>query len=151
MKFLSYLQSFGFTRNETKVILLLSATFLVGLGLRYYRSNTTSQQPPGRRFDYSIPDSIFAARSAPGYQTRSSSSERQDSSNAKPGPRSLVNINTATRTDLMTLPGIGPAYAERIISYRQDNGPFQSVDDLRKVKGIGVKKLERVRPFVRLK
>lgn len=151
MKILSCFQSFGFTRNETKVILLLSATFLVGLGIRYYNSNTISQQPAGKAFDYSIPDSIFAARSAHPYQTPSPKSDQKDSSNGKPAPKSLVNINTATKTDLMRLPGIGPAYAERIISYRQDNGPFQSVGDLRKVKGIGVKKLERLRPFVLLK
>src|SRR5690606_23940236 len=53
-----------------------------------------------------------------------------------------VNINTADATQLETLPGIGPAMAERIISWREDNGAFTSVDDLLSVAGIGQKTLE---------
>jgi competence protein ComEA len=53
----------------------------------------------------------------------------------------MVNINTATLDQLMTLDGIGESYAKRIIEYRQKNGPFQSAEDLLKVKGIGEKTL----------
>lgn len=53
-----------------------------------------------------------------------------------------VNINTATREQLMSLKGIGEAYADRIIEYRDKNGPFQAPEDLLKVKGIGEKTLE---------
>ncbi|CCO07900.1 helix-hairpin-helix domain-containing protein [Desulforamulus hydrothermalis] len=52
----------------------------------------------------------------------------------------LVNINTAGVAELDTLPGIGPALAERIIQYRQANGPFQTIEDLQNVSGIGEKK-----------
>ncbi|GAB6158130.1 ComEA family DNA-binding protein [Desulfotomaculum varum] len=52
----------------------------------------------------------------------------------------LVNINTAGVAELDTLPGIGPALAERIIQYRQANGPFQAIEDLQNVSGIGEKK-----------
>lgn len=55
---------------------------------------------------------------------------------------SKVNINTATRDQLMNLSGIGASYADRIIEYRQKNGPFQAPGDLLKVKGIGEKTLE---------
>lgn len=48
-----------------------------------------------------------------------------------------VNINTATAEELKTLPGIGPAKAAAIVEYRQANGGFKAVDDLKKVKGIG--------------
>lgn len=50
-----------------------------------------------------------------------------------------VNLNTCTRVELETLPGIGPATAEKIISYRQENGSFSQVEDLKKVSGIGEK------------
>ncbi|MED5317312.1 MAG: ComEA family DNA-binding protein [Candidatus Neomarinimicrobiota bacterium] len=54
----------------------------------------------------------------------------------------LVNINTAVKQELMALPKIGPVTAERIIRFRDDFGPFQSIDDLAKIKGIGPKTLE---------
>jgi len=49
----------------------------------------------------------------------------------------LVNINTATQAELEALPGIGPAYAQRIIAYREAHGPFQRLEDLLEVSGIG--------------
>jgi competence protein ComEA len=60
----------------------------------------------------------------------------------------LVNINTADLTLLQTLPGIGPTTAQRIIDYREENGPFQIVDDLLKVAGIGPVTLDKLRPLV---
>jgi len=59
----------------------------------------------------------------------------------------VVNINTATQDEFIALhKGLGPAKAQAIIDYRKANGPFKSVDDLKHVKGIGAKRLEKLRP-----
>lgn len=56
-----------------------------------------------------------------------------------------VNINAAGVDELVTLPGIGKAYAERIVEYRQKNGPFKKVEDILNVRGIGEKTFERIK------
>lgn len=62
----------------------------------------------------------------------------------------LLNINTATVDELQMLPGIGPAIAKDIVAYRQAKGPFKNVAELDKVKGIGKKKFEAVKPYCAL-
>ncbi len=56
-----------------------------------------------------------------------------------------VNINTATKEELEALPGIGPVKAQAIIDYRKANGPFKSIDDLKKVNGIGDATLDKIK------
>jgi competence protein ComEA len=60
-----------------------------------------------------------------------------------------INVNTASAAELDLLPGIGPSLATRIIVYRKQKGRIQSLDDLDQVKGLGPKKLEKLRPWVR--
>ena len=59
-----------------------------------------------------------------------------------------VNLNTASAEELQTLSGIGPSLSQRIIDYRQANGPFKSVDDLRKVSGIGDTRFKNLKDLV---
>lgn len=59
-----------------------------------------------------------------------------------------VDINTAGIEELETLPGIGPKLAERITAYREENGPFTTVEELCEVSGIGEKLLEKIRTRV---
>lgn len=61
-----------------------------------------------------------------------------------------VNVNTAGLTELTDLPGIGEAKAKAILEYRNQHGPFKSVADLDKVKGIGPKMLEKMKPYIQL-
>lgn len=77
----------------------------------------------------------------------STGSSNHNSSSLETSP-STVNINTATQTQLETIPGIGPSTALQILQYRIENGPFQSIDELENVKGIGPAKLEKMRPFI---
>ena len=62
----------------------------------------------------------------------------------------LIDLNTATREQLDTLPRVGPAIADRIIAWRKENGRFTSVDDLGSVPGIGQKMLDGLRDLVRV-
>ena len=61
-----------------------------------------------------------------------------------------VSLNAGSVQDLQTLPGVGEVTAERIVAFRTQNGPFASVDDQIKVKGVGVKTLENLRPMLEL-
>jgi competence protein ComEA len=59
-----------------------------------------------------------------------------------------VNLNTASLTELQTLPGVGPVLAQRILDYRTEHGSFRSVEDLRQVDGIGDARFKQLKPKV---
>lgn len=59
-----------------------------------------------------------------------------------------LDLNTAKLEDFIELPGIGEKLAQRLVDYRQSHGGFRSVEDLREVRGIGAKRMERLRPLV---
>ena len=69
--------------------------------------------------------------------------ELQSQVKKAPSPKSLLDLNTASKKELQSIKGIGPVLAERIIAGR----PYRTVDDLLKEKGIGSKKLEDIRPY----
>jgi competence protein ComEA len=58
----------------------------------------------------------------------------------------VINVNTSTKEELMMLPGIGEKTASAIVAYRQASGPFKTIDDMTKIKGISKKKLDKLRP-----
>ncbi len=59
-----------------------------------------------------------------------------------------LNINTATKEELIRVPGIGDVYAARIIDYREQNGGFSTLDQLIEIKGIGEKRLQAFREYL---
>ena len=59
-----------------------------------------------------------------------------------------VNINTATVTELDTLPGIGPTTAQSIVDYRLQHGPFQNIQDIQNVPGIGPANYDRIKDYI---
>lgn len=83
-----------------------------------------------------------------GYQPKGITSSK--SSSSKKSYSGIVNINRGTKAEFDSLTGIGPVIAARIISYRNQNGPFMSIEDLLKVSGIGAKTLARIKPRLTL-
>jgi len=63
-------------------------------------------------------------------------------------PTGRLNLNTATAEDLQMIPGIGPVLAERIVTYRQENGDFLAINELKNVQGIGDKTLRSIQDYV---
>ncbi len=59
-----------------------------------------------------------------------------------------INVNSATVAQLESLPGIGPSMAQRIVSYREKNGPFKKLEDLMNIQGIGEKSFLKLRPLL---
>lgn len=67
------------------------------------------------------------------------------------GENKKVNINEATQSELENLPGIGPSIAGRIIEYREENGKFNTIEELQNVKGIGDAKFANIKEYVDVK
>ncbi len=64
-------------------------------------------------------------------------------------PTGTINLNTASISELQTIPGIGEKKAEEILEYRKTNGPFKAIEDIKKVKGLGgEKKFEKMKPYI---
>ena len=86
------------------------------------------------------------AETSQGVQTASDPSGGQGGSQGNSDVK--VNINRADAAALQTIPGIGPSKAERIIDYRNTAGPFQSIEDIKNVSGIGNKTFESIREYL---
>lgn len=93
-------------------------------------------------------ESTYVSKESEGIKTNTSYIENSKSLTNNKNEK--VNINTATQTELETLPGIGPSTALKIINYRKENGKFNSVDDIKKVSGIGDSKFDKIKDFIKV-
>ncbi len=143
------------TRQERLVIQFLVVFFLIGTVIHFYKSKVRRsddtmmkhQTNEARQFQemservdslYMISDSGKTIKS-PKKSSRKSTSKKT-AVIVRP-----VKVNTASKEELMSLPRIGTVLADSIISYRERNGKFSTVDDLLKVKGISQKTLDRIK------
>jgi comEA protein len=109
---------FALTAYERKLLLILSGLFLLGALVRACP-------------DLLNPQSITSAQ----YNSQEIAVEK-------------INLNTADYNQLITLTGIGPVLAQRILDYRNSRGEFKNLEDLEKVSGLGPKKLEKLKPYI---
>ena len=88
------------------------------------------------------------------YVTSSSGVVQEEQTNAQQSEQKKnekININTATQTELETLPGIGPATSLKIINYREENGKFETIEEIKEVSGIGDAKYENIKDLICVK
>lgn len=137
----------NFTKQERLIINFLAGAIVLGTGISIYRNFiytdevlVTAVEEEVAGFSdrtASIQDSVASVSLASGKQSDSLIT-------------ALVNINTAGKDELISLPKIGPVSAERIIRYREEFGNFNDIDELKNVKGIGTKTVEGLRNMVTL-
>jgi competence ComEA-like helix-hairpin-helix protein len=127
------------TKTERKVILFLVVTLLAGAGIRIYQATF----PSAPKFDYHASDSTFSALSA-ATEDSTAATDKEGIGDAS----GKLNINTATKQQLLDLPGVGEVTAERILTYRAETGKFSNVDELRAVKGMSKKRIETLKPLI---
>lgn len=136
-------------------IILLTAAILIISNFSSIKNSIidySNEAPPAPVYSATaaspIPSDDYQESSQPSADTVKSPEETlKNQSNQQSGK---VNINKASMEELMTLPYIGEVKASAIISYRNEYGPFAAIDDLEKIKGIGPKTLEKLKPLVTL-
>ena len=145
MKFFEKIRyNLNLTQNEIRIITFLTITLLIGATIKLIKSNS---KETNLLFDYSKTDSIFFSSSNNITPTVTTQDDKIESKNFRLKEKS-ININKASKSELMKLPGIGEVLAENIIKYREDNGKIDDISELLKVKGIGKKKLDKIKPYI---
>ena len=154
----------GFTETEIKVLLFLLALFLAGF--TYIKIMKGGSEAAYKEFDYSKEESLLlkseqgdsleeASMSGDKDSVRKQVLELKDKSyetTAKKEPaEKSINLNTASKEDLMKISGIGDKTAGNILSYKEKNGKFKVIDELMNVKGIGEAKFEKFKKYLFIK
>lgn len=121
-----------FTRKEQGVLVFLSVCLVLGIGIRFYQQHWAP-----------LPDT-----KSENMQLLNRPENLKKLYQPKTIPSAVIDINKADIGELQKIPGVGPVFSKRILDFREKNGKFFSVEDLLKVKGIGKKTLEKMRPFL---
>ena len=143
-------------KQEQKILILLTLFVLVAFGFRYWRFMDYKAKSElylqGRdSLFYELKekaDSIYNATVQNSIATRDKKVIFSRKSSAK--VVSKININKVSLSEIQKIPGIGPVLAARLIDHRNINGSFKSIDELLDVKGIGPKKLEKIRAWIKI-
>ena len=124
---------FTFNRSEQLALIFLAVVLLVGTVITFI-----DRYQPDRIEEFSVLKQAVPVPSEAAIDQSESASQTL----------LKINLNQASAKELQRLPRIGPKVAERIIAYREKNGPFQTLEDLTKIQGIGPKTIEQFRSQV---
>lgn len=153
MRWIDYTrQHVNVTALEARAFLIVATAMLLGYGASRLTDMTDLHEHATAATIERLLDSLQRAEKAEpsGSETIASAPGHADgvrTANTAAPPAKAINLNSASVAELDALPGVGPATAQAIAGARKRN-KFTSVDDLLDVKGIGEKKLERIRPYV---
>jgi competence protein ComEA len=135
-----------YTRPQLSVLLLVVVTAGIGLGVGHWRRTHPDVAERLERFDRTAAPAKPTVDDLPLAQPARRAAPPKSAPPAQP-----VDINRASENDLRALPGIGNVLASRIVEARERDGPFASLDDLRRVRGLGRAKLEKLTPTIALR
>ncbi len=138
----------GLTPSEKRGLIVIAIVIALASIIRLVKPFVNTPY----NYDYSASDSIFTRISLSKYidmRQVGDKATKPTKEKAKALQLNSIDINTANRSDLEKLPRIGPAIAQRIIDYRNIHGKFSSLGDLKKVKGIGLKTFDNIRPYLK--
>jgi competence protein ComEA len=138
----------GLTPDERKAVIFLMAVFLAGTAILAYKRIHPSFAPGLKAVISELPSPDTSGTIGAQMLTPQDAGVEKSHGMARQDEKYFgsrrVNINQASQQALEKLPNIGPAMAKRIIDYRQSRGGFKSVGELKKVKGIGAKRLSQL-------
>jgi competence ComEA-like helix-hairpin-helix protein len=148
-----------YSAPQLRLLLVLATIFLAGLGIRQWRAGFPETALWLERFDREEPSAPLLATTGESSPPATPKAAWTDGAPPRPEPRAMsagpadadprpLDINRATVAELARLPGVGPGLAQRIFDEREHRGPFDSPDALRRVVGIGPKKLAALRDLV---
>lgn len=141
-----------FTPQERYIILFLILLFVVGGSIYLYKLNHPSFAPAYiiEDFQKKVAEKNIAEEVID-YNLPFPEEKEQEIWQKKKLPKSKININAARPVELMQLPGIGPSYAQKIVEYRKKHNGFKKIADIKRIKGIGEKKFEKIKNYIKVK
>jgi comEA protein len=138
-----------FTPQERFTILFLVFLLVLGTSLYLYKLNHPSFAPAYTIKDFDKKMNPVQQSSEPvNYNLPLPDEQIERAFEKKPLPTKKVNINVAAEAELAKLPGIGPVYAQRIVAYREKHGAFQSIQEIKKIRGIGEKTFLKMKHYL---
>lgn len=148
------------TETEVKIFIFVIGMLSIGFGIKFFKS---MPQDKTMRFSYAKEDSLFAYFNNLEFDTSSTeydpllnkktpfiAKNQEQQSFVKKAFSGKLNLNAASVEQLTELPGIGVKTAEQIFSYRKRVGTIKSLNELLNVKGIGEKKISKLKAFLTL-